>query len=129
MDSRPHARRVLAIGLDGYEASLGDELMAAGELPALARLRRRSARFLLDHGPAQRTGLAWEHFSTGRSPQAADRWSSVCFDSRSYEIWQEGTSLEPFPARLKAPTVVFDPPYFDLNLAPSTRGVVNWGGH
>jgi hypothetical protein len=54
--STRRSRRVLAIGLDGYEPSLGDELMAAGELPALARLRERSARFTLDHGPAQRTG-------------------------------------------------------------------------
>jgi hypothetical protein len=120
---------VLAIGLDGYEPSLGDQLMAAGELPALAHLRRRSARFLLDHGPAQRTGLAWEHVSSGRSPKAANRWSAVAFDPHTYRVWQEGTSLEPFTARLTVPTVVFDTPYFDLNLAPATRGVVNWGAH
>src|SRR5262245_22591329 len=129
MTARPYARRILAIGLDGYESFLGDKLMAAGELPTLARLRSRSARFLLDHGPAQRTGLAWEQVSSGRSPEAAQRWSAVTLDPHTYEIWQEGTSLEPFTARLDAPTVVFDPPYFDLNRAPSTRGVVGWGAH
>jgi hypothetical protein len=129
MDTRPSARRLLAIGLDGYEPSLGDTLMAAGELPALARLRSRSARFLLDHGPAQRTGLAWEHVSSGRSPVAARRWSAVALDPRTYRVWQEGTSLEPFTVRLNASTVVFDTPYFDLELAPATRGVVNWGAH
>lgn len=124
-----HLPRVLAIGLDGYEASVGEMLMDSGELPALARLRERSARFRLDHGSAQRTGLAWEHVSSGRSPEAAGRASAVHFDSRSYEVWQEGTSFQPFTARLGAPAVVFDPPYFDLNLAPSTRGVVSWGAH
>ena len=129
MGNGQHKRRVLAIGLDGYEQSLGDRLMAVGELPALARLRSRSARFLLNHGPAQRTGLAWEHVSSGRSPEAAERWSAVAFDPSTYLIWQEGTSLEPFTARLDAPTVVFDTPYFDLDLAPLTRGVVSWGAH
>jgi predicted AlkP superfamily phosphohydrolase/phosphomutase len=125
----PPSSRVLAIGLDGYEPSLGDKLMAAGELPALARLRNASARFFFDHGAAQRTGLAWEHVSSGRSPEAAKRWSAVGFDPRTYATWHEGTSLVPFVAQLDLPTVVFDAPYFDLDRAPSTRGVVSWGAH
>ena len=94
-------RRVLAIGLDGYEQSLGDTLMAEGELPCLAALRDRSARFLLDHGPATRTGLAWEHVSSGRSPADAGRWSAVDFDTDGYRVWHDGTSLKPFVAELE----------------------------
>ncbi len=123
------AQRVLAIGLDGYEQSLERELIAAGELPALARLRERSARFLLDHGAAQRTGLAWEHVSSGLSPEDAGRWAAVHFDPASYSVWQEGTRLDPFPARLESRTVVFDAPYFDLTRAPRVRGLVGWGAH
>ena len=89
-------RRVLAIGLDGLEVSLADRLMAAGEMPALARLRQRSARFLLDHGAAQRTGLAWEHVSSGRSPEAARRWAAVEFNPSTYEAWQEGARFAPW---------------------------------
>jgi predicted AlkP superfamily phosphohydrolase/phosphomutase len=122
-------QRVLAIGLDGYEQSLGERLMAAGELPALAMLRARSARFLLDHGPATRTGLAWEHASSGRSPADARRWSAVDFDTERYEVWHDGSSQPPFVAGLEARTVIFDPPYFDLRLAPAVRGVMNWGAH
>jgi predicted AlkP superfamily phosphohydrolase/phosphomutase len=122
-------KRVLAIGLDGYEQSLGDKLMEAGELPGLAALRRKSARFLLDHGAATRTGLAWEHVSSGRSPEDAGRWSAVDFDTDTYRVWHDGTSLPPFVGMLDARTVVFDPPYFDLRLAPSVRGVMNWGAH
>jgi len=123
------AHRVLAIGLDGYEESLERRLIEAGELPALARLRTQSARYLLDHGPAQRTGLAWEHLSTGLAPNRSGRWAAVHFDPATYAVWQEGTSIEPFAARLKSRTVVFDAPYFDLKQAPRANGVVGWGAH
>jgi len=65
------SNRVLVLGLDGYETRLGEQMMAAGELPALAALRERTARLLLDHGAAQRTGLAWEHVASGLSPEDA----------------------------------------------------------
>jgi predicted AlkP superfamily phosphohydrolase/phosphomutase len=122
-------RRVLAIFLDGYEQSLGRRLMSAGEMPAMSRLAASSARFLLDYGPAQRTGLAGEHVATGLSPEAARRWTAVHFDRRSYRVWQEGTRLRPFAADLNCRTVVFDAPYFDLNAAPEVRGLVSWGAH
>ena len=122
-------RRVLAIGLDGYEPSFADQLIEAGELPALAALRDRGARFTLDHGPARQTGLAWEHVSTGLSPDACSRWAAVTFDPATYSVWQEGTSLTPFAARVKAPTVVFDAPYFDLEKARNVQGIVAWGAH
>lgn len=122
-------RRVIAIGLDGYEESLERRFIEAGELPELARLRERSARYLLEHGPAQRSGLAWEHVSTGLSPERAGRWAAVHFDRETYSVWQEGTRLSPFAARLNSRTVVFDAPYFDLAQAPQVRGVVGWGAH
>lgn len=121
--------RVLAIFLDGYEHSLGQRLMSAGEMPQMSRLADSSARFVLDYGPAQRTGLAGEHFATGLSPEAAQRWSAVHFDPRSYQVWQEGTRLRPFAADLDARTVVFDVPYFDLAAAPAVNGIVAWGAH
>jgi len=105
------------------------KLIAAGELPNLAALHRKSARFLLDHGAATRTGLAWEHVSSGRSPADCGRWSGVTFDTSTYRAWFDGTSLVPFPAALKARTVIFDAPYFDLRLAPTVRGITNWGAH
>ena len=66
-------RKTLMIGLDGYEASVGDAMMAAGQLPALQHLRERSACFLLDHGSAKRPGLAWEHISSGLAPAPVRR--------------------------------------------------------
>jgi hypothetical protein len=123
------SQRVLAIGLDGLEVTLAERLMAAGEMPALAALRGRAARFLLDHGPAQRTGLAWEHMASGRSPESARRWAAVEFDPATYRAWQEGARFTPWWTALERRVVVFDTPYVDLRLAPGTRGIVAWGAH
>jgi predicted AlkP superfamily phosphohydrolase/phosphomutase len=121
--------RVLVIGLDGLEPTLAERLMDAGEMPALAELRRRSARFRLDHGPAQRTGLAWEHVASGLSPDEGRRWAAVEFDPATYRAWQEGARFTPWWDRLEKRVVVFDAPYVDLRRAPKTRGIVGWGAH
>ncbi|HZP31228.1 MAG TPA: alkaline phosphatase family protein, partial [Acidimicrobiia bacterium] len=123
------SRRVLALGLDGFEISYAEQLMRRGELPSLSLLRDRSFRVLLDHGPAQRTGLAWEHFWSGRSPEAAHRASAVEFDPSTYRVWQEGARFRPFFADLGVHAVVLDPPYADLAHAPGVDGVVAWGAH
>jgi predicted AlkP superfamily phosphohydrolase/phosphomutase len=121
--------RTIAVFLDGYEESLERRFAADGWQPHLARLREESARFLLDHGPAQRTGLAGEHISTGKSPEAAGRWSALALDPQAYTLRQEGACDTPFPTQLTARTVVFDMPYFDLHRAPNVRGIVGWGAH
>ena len=121
--------KVLAIGLDGLEVSLAERLMAEGQMPALAGLRTRAARFLLDHGHAQHTGLAWEHVASGLSPAAAGRWAAVEFDPTSYTAWQEGARFAPWWADTDLRVVVFDSPYVDLSRAENTEGVVAWGAH
>lgn len=122
-------RRMLVIGLDGLEISYAQKLMDAGEMPALAALRDRSASFLLDHGSAQRTGLAWEHVASGLSPDDAHRWSAVEFDPQTYSVWQEGARFVPFFESLNIRTLVFDPPYVDLRKTTRMQGIVGWGAH
>jgi predicted AlkP superfamily phosphohydrolase/phosphomutase len=124
--SRP---KVLAIGLDGLEISYAEQLMAAGQMPALAALKQRSAAFLLDHGAAQRTGLAWEQVASGRSPQDAQRWSAVEFNPSTYEVWQADGRFMPFWESLAIKTVVFDAPYSQFGQNPEVQGVVGWGAH
>lgn len=121
-------RRVMMIGLDGCELSIAKRMMAAGRLPALSRLTAEGACHLLDHGGARRTGLAWEHVSTGLAPDLAERWAAVDFDPASYVVRQRSTNLTPFVAGLDVRTVVVDPPYFDL-AKTNARGLVGWGAH
>jgi predicted AlkP superfamily phosphohydrolase/phosphomutase len=121
--------KVVAIGLDGLELSQAERLMAAGKMPALRSLRERGMTARLEHGPAGRTGLAWEQFASGLDPEQAHRTSAVEFDPATYEVWQEDARFTPFWEGLGVRTLVFDPPYVALNLAPTTRGIVAWGAH
>jgi hypothetical protein len=124
------ARRVLLVGLDGYDPEIGASLIAEGRLPTLARLLQQGLRFDLEHGPARRTGLGWEHMATGLTPEDADRYASVRLDTRSYEVRQWPTAKPPFTAGIDGvPILVFNAPYFDLAASPNTQGIVGWGVH
>ena len=122
-------KRILAIGLDGYEPTVGNRLMAKGAMPRLKELSTSSARFGLDHGSAKLTGLAWEHFSSGKSPASANRWSAVNFDPETYRVRQEGVRLPPFLKDSDVRAAVFDLPYFRMPDAPETLGFTAWGAH
>ena len=133
-DRRPYPWAVpqhdlLVIGLDGFDIGYGEPLIDAGDLPSLRDLRGRSRRFLLDHGAAARTGLAWEHFASGCTPERTRRASAVDFIGADYNPVQRGTRLTPFFASLSARVVVFDPPYADISRTPEVNGIVSWGAH
>jgi hypothetical protein len=121
--------KVLAIGLDGLDVTLAERLMAEGQMPALAGLKKRAARFPLDGESALRTGLPWEHVASGISPEAGGRWSPVDFDPSTYTAWQDGAHFAPWWAKTDLRVVVFDPPFVDLRRAPNTNGIVAWGSH
>lgn len=122
-------KRLITIVLDGYEHSLQQQMIASGELPNLAGLARRSARYILDHGRARLTGLSGEHVASGLDPDRAGRQASVHFDAATYGVCQAGSLFEPFVGRLACRTVSFDVPYLDLARAPNVRGIGNWGAH
>jgi len=123
------SRRLLVLGLDGYEPSVADHLLAEGKMPNLRVLIADSARCRLDHGEAKRTGLAWEHFSLGREPAAYGRYAAVHFDPATYQATQQGTAARPFVADIGKRVVAFDVPYFDLSAAPNCMGLASWGAH
>jgi hypothetical protein len=116
-------RRILMIGLDGFDLSLANQFAKVGLMPNLKRLHSRSVRVQLDCGRDRFSGLAWEHFSSGRSPSDGGRWSAIHFDPVKYNVSQKLTSARPFPADLSTKTVVFDVPYFDLRMAPNVEGI------
>ncbi|MEM9999794.1 MAG: alkaline phosphatase family protein [Pseudomonadota bacterium] len=122
-------RRVIAIGLDGFELSIAEAMMKDGRLPRLKKLDKTATRYLLDHGDARETGLAWEHFATGQEPDGYERWSAVEFDPSTYTAVQAPTRSEAFLSEVEIPTVAFDVPYMQLKGTAALRGMANWGAH
>ena len=123
-------RRVLLLGLDGFDVDLAEAFVHQGLLPNFARLQKQGARFDLDHGRDKYSGLAWEHLSSGIRPRDGGRWSAVTFHKENYRATQDHTVVRPFLADLHdVKTVVFDFPYFDLSLAANVRGITSWGSH
>ena len=121
--------RVIAVGLDGFETSIAENMMAEGRLPTFRMLREKATQFRLHHGDARETGLAWEHFSTGKSPEAYARWSAVDFNPSTYFAGQADAPAVPFLAETELPVLAFDVPYMDLSLTRNTTGMSNWGAH
>jgi hypothetical protein len=122
-------QKVIAIGLDSFDATLAERFMAEGHMPVLADLRKRAARFLLDAEPARRTGLPWEHVASGLSPEVTGRWGPIDFDPASYTAWQDGPHFAPWWTETDLRVVVFDTPFVDLRRARNTQGIVAWGSH
>ena len=117
------------VGLDGFDPGVANTLIARGQLPNLAALARTSAVVSLDHGSARYTGLAWEHVSVGRTPEAYGRFSATRFDGEQYRVTQEPTAHVPLVGQLDRAVVVLGTPYFDLHAAPNVRGMAAWGAH
>jgi predicted AlkP superfamily phosphohydrolase/phosphomutase len=126
---RNPAKRLLVLGLDGFDPEIGRHLMLTGKLPNLARLQGSAHRFRIDPGVEKYTGLAWEQFSSGLAPEESSRWSANIVDTKRYLPDQPSTRLMPFTETLKARTLVFDVPYFDLTRSVGARGLVAWGAH
>lgn len=123
------SRRLLVLGLDGFDPVIAARLREQGRLPNLARLEATANRFRLEHGIEKYTGLAWEQFSSGLTPEAASRWSEVSIDPATYVAHQHMTQLPPFTIGLPGTRVVFDVPYFNLRADGDAQGMVCWGSH
>jgi predicted AlkP superfamily phosphohydrolase/phosphomutase len=122
-------RRMLVLGLDGFDIALAERFIAEGALPNIARLRACSARFDVEQGLEKLSGLGWEQIFTGLAPLDGGRWSPINFDPATYSARQEPTTSRPFLTEVAARTVVFNVPYCDLAQAPQLRGLTDWGVH
>ncbi len=111
------SKRIIMIGLDGFTVEIADRLIAEGRMPNLARLRAESARWKVTDEPYRNANLAYEQISSGMSPDASGRFSSVEFDPATYAVKQAGADNPPFTAGLNGKTVVFDSPLFNLSKA------------
>lgn len=78
------APRVLVIGLDGLEPSLVEPMLAAGELPHLARIRAQGGYARLATTFPAQTPVAWSSFATGTNPGGHGIFDFVRRDPATY---------------------------------------------
>ncbi len=119
-------QRVAVIGLDAAEPELIEQMIAAGELPTLARLQHSGARCRLASEATWRSGRVWETMLTGQ----ADFPSAALFDPATYSSYQVGSRKKP-PFYTKIPDLnllALDVPYMSLWYDMPGAQVI-WGGH
>jgi predicted AlkP superfamily phosphohydrolase/phosphomutase len=77
-------KKVIVIGLDGFEPKLAEALIRVGKLPNLAKLQTQGGYSpLLTTYPAQ-TPVAWSSFATGKNPGGHGIFDFLRRDPKSY---------------------------------------------
>jgi len=77
-------KKVIVIGLDGFEPKIVDALLEAGELPHLARLRAQGGYSRVQTTCPAQTPVAWSTFATGVNPGGHGIFDFIRRDPKSY---------------------------------------------
>ena len=119
-------RRVLAIGLDGFDVEFADQLIASGDLPTFARVPR--SQRAVSPGSRSRRPHRARVGALRFGPDAGGRRSGGGREARSLDLRgvAGAAPFEPFFQQLDVPCVVFDAPYFDLGAR--RRFAASWRG-
>jgi predicted AlkP superfamily phosphohydrolase/phosphomutase len=77
-------RKVIAIGLDGFDPQITERLLAQNELPNLARLRAQGGYTRLGTTYPAMTPVAWSSFATGTNPGGHGIFDFIRRDPATY---------------------------------------------
>ena len=77
-------KKVIVIGLDGFEPKIAEALLARGELPNLLRLREQGGYSRLKTTTSAQTPVAWSTFSTGTNPGGHGIFDFLTRDPNTY---------------------------------------------
>ncbi len=77
-------KKVIVIGLDGFEPKIVDSLLEAGELPHLARLRAQGGYSRVQTTYPAQTPVAWSTFATGVNPGGHGIFDFIRRDPKTY---------------------------------------------
>src|SRR5258705_857759 len=77
-------KKVIAIGLDGFEPKIVDVLLGTGELPNLARLKDQGGFSRVRTTYPAQTPVAWSTFATGVNPGGHGIFDFIRRDPKTY---------------------------------------------
>ena len=77
-------KKVIVIGLDGFEPKIAEAMLARGELPNLQKLREQGGYSRLKTTPSAQTPVAWSTFSTGTNPGGHGIFDFLTRDTKTY---------------------------------------------
>lgn len=77
-------RRLIILGFDGMDPRITDAMLAAGELPALQRLRDVGGYWRLKSTIPSMSPVAWSSFQTGVNPGSHNVFDFLTRDKRTY---------------------------------------------
>lgn len=92
---RARVKRVVVLGLDGFDFRLAEKLLAQGELPHLAALRERGCFKPLATTVPSISPVAWSSFQTGVNPGKHNIFDFLAPDRRTYEPALSSVKIRP----------------------------------
>jgi predicted AlkP superfamily phosphohydrolase/phosphomutase len=108
-------KKVLVIGLDGLDPALAAPLLEAGQLPALAQLRKGGGYSAVQTTTPAQTPVAWSTFATGTNPGGHGIFDFIRRDPRTYRpdlsfnrYEQKNAFLPPKVVNLRRGTAVWE---------------------
>jgi predicted AlkP superfamily phosphohydrolase/phosphomutase len=108
-------KKVIVIGLDGFEPKIAEPLLNEGRLPNLARIRAQGGYSRLQTTFPAQTPVAWSTFATGTNPGAHGIFDFVRRDPKTYlpdfalnRYEQKSPYLPPKSVNLRRGATVWD---------------------
>jgi predicted AlkP superfamily phosphohydrolase/phosphomutase len=77
-------KKVIVIGLDGFEPKIAESMVALGKLPNLARLQEQGGYSRVKTTYPAQTPVAWSTFSTGTNPGGHGIFDFLSRDPKTY---------------------------------------------
>jgi predicted AlkP superfamily phosphohydrolase/phosphomutase len=77
-------KKVIVIGLDGFEPKIAEAMMARGELPTLQKVREQGGYSRLRTTYSAQTPVAWSTYSTGTNPGGHGIFDFLSRDPNTY---------------------------------------------
>lgn len=99
--ARSRVKRVVILGLDGLDHGLTVNMLAAGKLPNLARLRDEGCLKPLGSTLPPISPVAWSSFQTGVNPGKHNIFDFLTPDPRTYEPRLSSVEIRPPRRRLR----------------------------